>query len=331
VAEIAFDAGFESLSVFNHQFRRRCRMSPVAYRRLRRARGFEITLPRWFLRRRVLAYLGRDPESRSERVDGNRVRLGLLARGRPVAATVELGRRAGRCELDSPEPLAEGAAADVHRQLLRLLGLKIDPLPFERRARRQEELARLVDGRRGLSIPQTASLFDAVVWVVCGQQVSLPVAFGMRRRLTERAGARLNGRLHAPPTPAAVAELEAEELRGLGFSRAKADYLLGVARAMAGGSLDPAELAGSSATRLERRLLEVRGLGPWSVQYLMMRSFALADCVPVGDVALARNLKRFYRLEDRPGAGEIRRLMEPFAPHRSLATFHLWALKGKSQ
>ena len=53
-----------------------------------------------------------------------------------------------------------------------------------------------------------------------------------------------------------------------------------------------------------RRLLGVRGLGPWSVHYLMMRSFALADCLPAGDVALQRNLQRFYALDPRFGSEE---------------------------
>ncbi len=332
VAEIAFDAGFESLSVFNHHFRRQCRMSPQTYRGLLGARSFEISLPRWFQVRRVLAYLGRDALSPTEAVEGRTVRLGLLAHGRPAAVTVELRSGRARCEIEAREALAERAAADVHRQVLGLLGLLIDPRPFERRGARDSELARLVHRRRGLSIPQTASVFDGLVWVVCGQQVSLPVAFGMRRRLAERAGARLDGgRLVASPTAAAVAELAPEELRGLGFSRAKADYLSAIARQITEGALDPEELARRSATRLEHRLLAVRGLGPWSVHYLMMRSFALADCLPAGDVALQRNLKRFYALDERPGAEEARRLMEPFAPHRSLATFHLWALKEESQ
>ena len=82
-----------------------------------------------------------------------------------------------------------------------------------------------------------------------------------------------------------------------------------------------------SATGLADRLVAVRGLGPWSVDYLRMRAFGLVDCVPVGDVALMRNLARFFALERRPQAAETRELMRAFEPHRSLATFHLWALQ----
>ena len=74
----------------------------------------------------------------------------------------------------------------------------------------------------------------------------------------------------------------------------------------------------------------MRGLGPWSAQYVMMRACGFADCVPVGDSGLATALERLHDLDERPGPDETRRLMEPFAPFRSLATFHLWRMLGDS-
>ena len=60
-----------------------------------------------------------------------------------------------------------------------------------------------------------------------------------------------------------------------------------------------------------------------------MRGLGFRDCVPVGDAGLTLALQRWFELEARPGGPETLRLMAAFAPHRSLATFHLWAsLKG---
>lgn len=331
IAEIAFDAGFETLSVFNERFRRLQRMSPQSYRRLARSDAFDVELPSWFLPSRVLKYLGRDPESPTERVNGRTFAFGSRPGGVPAQVTVELGRKVARCRVERPEAPFAGDASGIHAEVLRLLGLVIDPRPFERRAARQGDVARLVRGRRGLSIPQTATVFDGLVWVIVGQQVSLPVAFSMRRRLSQQAGTRLSDELHATPTPESVARLDERDLRGMGFSRRKAEYLLGLARGAVDGSLELDALPDLSATALERRLLNLRGLGPWSVNYLMMRAFGLADCVPVGDAALTRNLKRFFDLDSRPDPRETRRWMAPFAPHRSLATFHLWALQEESQ
>jgi len=79
-----------------------------------------------------------------------------------------------------------------------------------------------------------------------------------------------------------------------------------------------------SATRAERTLLEVRGLGPWSVNYLMMRSLGFADCVPLGDTGVTSGLQALLSLEERPDIDATRRLMAVFSPYRSLATAHLW-------
>jgi AraC family transcriptional regulator of adaptative response / DNA-3-methyladenine glycosylase II len=96
------------------------------------------------------------------------------------------------------------------------------------------------------------------------------------------------------------------------------------ARVVAEGKLDLAALRTMSATRAERTLLAIRGLGPWSVNYLMMRSLGLPDCVPLGDTGVTSSLKSLFNLEERPDLDATRRLMGMFSPHRSLATAHLW-------
>ena len=132
--------------------------------------------------------------------------------------------------------------------------------------------------------------------------------------------------LFSLPAPAAIARLEPADMRPWQYSRQKAEYLIGAARLITGGGLDLAALPAMSATRAERTLLAVRGLGPWSVNYLMMRSLGFADCVPIGDTGVTSGLQSLFRLEERPDADATRRLMSVFSPHRSLATAHLWQL-----
>jgi AraC family transcriptional regulator of adaptative response / DNA-3-methyladenine glycosylase II len=75
---------------------------------------------------------------------------------------------------------------------------------------------------------------------------------------------------------------------------------------------------------VERTLLAIRGLGPWSVNYLMMRALGFADCVPLGDTGVTSGLQSLLKLEERPDIDATRRLMAMFSPYRSLATAHLW-------
>ncbi len=188
-------------------------------------------------------------------------------------------------------------------------------------------LAPLVAGRLGLRIPQTPDLFDGLTWVIVGQQINLAFAYTLRRRLAEKTGVPVAGGiggLLAPPTAEGVANLTVEELAAVQFSRRKAEYLIGAARAIVAGELDLERLSRATPEEAEAGLVAVRGIGRWSAQYLMMRAFGLEDCVPVGDAGLVKGLARFFNLPDRPGPAETLELMRPFAPYRSWATFHLW-------
>jgi AraC family transcriptional regulator of adaptative response / DNA-3-methyladenine glycosylase II len=110
----------------------------------------------------------------------------------------------------------------------------------------------------------------------------------------------------------------------LQFSRQKADYLVATAKLIADGKLDLTALRAMSATRAERTLLAIRGLGPWSVNYLMMRSLGFPDCVPLGDTGVTSGLHALLELEERPDIDATKRLMAVFSPYRSLATAQLW-------
>jgi len=163
-------------------------------------------------------------------------------------------------------------------------------------------------------VPLTHSPYDAVVWSILGQQVNLAFAYSLRRRLVEMTGTKLANGLFSPPTPARVASLQVEELLPLQFSRRKAEYLIDISRLIDEGAIRLDELEQGAATRAERTLLEVRGLGPWSVHYLMMRGLGFADCLPVGDTGLTSALLRMFSLDIRPEAKATISLMEPFSP-----------------
>ena len=151
---------------------------------------------------------------------------------------------------------------------------------------------------------------------------NIPIAFSSSRPSKPSTAGEAGG-LYAHPTAAEVARLDYEDLTRRQFSRRKAEYLVDAARRYT--SADELEaLPGRTATSVAKELLALRGVGPWSASYLMMRSCEFADCVPVGDSGLTTALTRFFGLDARPGPQQTLELMQPFAPFRSLATFHLW-------
>jgi len=329
VLAVGLDAGFESASAFHENFRAALGLAPGDYRRMGREARFALKLPRGFPLDHVLRAVGRDPDGRTERVQGRTLARALRLDAEPALLTVRFDGDTAEARVESAAPLSPAGVGDAHEALLRVLGLVVDPAPFERRARGDGELKRLIAGRRGLRIPQTPSVFEGLVWTIVGQQVNLAFAFACRNRLIDLAGAPAGGGLRTHPTPGDVARLDYSDLTALQFSRRKAEYLIDAARAIAAGELDLEGLRDASATRAEETLLAIRGLGRWSASYVLMRSLGFADCVPVGDAGLVRALQEFHGLDARPGPEETVALMQRWAPHRSLASFHLWKTLGE--
>ncbi|HTL98486.1 MAG TPA: hypothetical protein VL181_06745 [Holophagaceae bacterium] len=277
-----------------------------------------IALPEDYRAADTLAFHGRDPESPSERVEGGVLRKALWADDAPRVLAVRLAD--GHAEAQGA-PLPEAV-------LRRMLGLHLDPAPFEKAVKRDALFGPLVKARPGLRVLLTATPFEALVWAVLGQQINLALAFRLRRRVIERHGAEVGG-LFAHPRPEDLAEADADELGRMQVSRAKAACLIALSKAVASGRLPLDELASWDAAEADARLRAEKGVGPWTSHYVLMRGLGLPDCVPLGDSALATALERRLSLDARPAVKEVAALMAPYAPHRSLASFHLWAsLKG---
>jgi AraC family transcriptional regulator of adaptative response / DNA-3-methyladenine glycosylase II len=301
-------------------FRRVTGLDPDAYATGLETGRFALTLPPGFRVVDLLRFHGRDTQSVSERVEGTTLRKAYLAEGEPAVLTLAFGDGQVEVSLEGGSG-TRSACAGAHAAALRLLGWHGDPGPFEAA---HPGLAR---GREGLRVPLTLDPFEALVWAIVGQQVNLAFAYALRRDLIRLAGLPAAHGLIAHPDPEHLAILAPEALESLRFSRRKAEYLIGAAQAVAGGHLRLEALP--TATGAERELLALRGCGTWTAQYVLMRGLGYGDCVPLGDAALTLALQRTFSLPERPDVEATARLMAPFAPHRSLATFHLWAsLKG---
>jgi 3-methyladenine DNA glycosylase/8-oxoguanine DNA glycosylase len=205
-----------------------------------------------------------------------------------------------------------------------MLGFDSDAVSFERQFGEDDVLGGLFRGRSGLRIPLTPEPWEALGWAIIGQQISLSVAVMLRRGLMEALGRPHAGSgLRAFPAAETVAGADVELLRNLKFSASKAEYLLAAARAVVAGEVPIQTLRQLSARHAARLLGSVRGVGPWTIQYVFLRGAGFADCLPAGDAGLARGLEGVTGL--RPDAGGVKAAMERFAPFRSLAACHVWA------
>lgn len=288
------------------------------------AQRVDLALPAGYQPRYALAFHGRDAEQVAERVDTEgtraRIRKGVLLQGVPVQLEIVLGDGHAACTID-----AGGAAipAAAHEALANMLGLRIDPAPFEQAMRGDPLFGPVVRREPGLRVIQSATVFEALTWAVIGQQINLSFAIALRRTFIQQAGRPHPGGLWCYPEAVDAARLDIEQLTSRKFSRAKAETLLRLARLVADGTLNLARDADLDAT--STRLLAVKGIGPWTVNYALLRGYAYPDCSLQGDVAVRTAIARLLGSETRPGLAEAEAFLAAYRPHRTMAAAYLWA------
>lgn len=248
--------------------------------------------------------------------------VGVRINGRP--AIVEIHQKSER-----PEVIAAISPSCVERAQLRkiacwLVSADLDLAPFYLLAMAHPVMGPVIDSLRGLKPLRHASLFEMLVVAVTEQQLSLPAAFHIRNRLIKRFGTPLGG-MWIFPTPARLGEASLAELRDCGLSHRKAEYVRGIAIAAATRQLDLEGLNGMSDAEAYALLARHRGLGDWSIQYILARGLGRSDCLPSGDVGLRRALGRYFSCGRRLTPEELERALFPFAPFRSLAAYYLAA------
>ncbi len=179
----------------------------------------------------------------------------------------------------------------------------------------------------GLRLVGVHSLWECLSWSIIGQQVSVASAFAVRSRLALYCNAVVAWQdkvYEGFPAPEALLSLTAAELRKCGLSRQKGEYLQGLARDVALGYLNESLLSEADPAEIRARLLAIRGIGPWSVEYAMMRVHGDADACPYEDIGLRNALARQYRLGRQATLDETKRITESWRPFRSYATFYIW-------
>jgi DNA-3-methyladenine glycosylase II len=194
-----------------------------------------------------------------------------------------------------------------------LLGLAFDLEEFAAFASSEPVLARFVGGLAGFRPPLAPDPFESLVTSISAQQVSLFAAFAVRNRFVERFGEQAV-HAYAFPTRARVADASADELRSLGFSTRKAEYVLGVARA----DLDLDALTELSDDEIQARLTALPGIGEWTADWFLARHLARPRAWPAGDLGLRKAVAAFYG-----EVGDVRAFGERFAPFENLSAHYL--------
>ncbi|GAB2609640.1 DNA-3-methyladenine glycosylase 2 family protein [Novilysobacter erysipheiresistens] len=336
ITEVALAAGFGSLRRFNAAFLEAYRMAPRELRRRPRTGGDEVLTLRLgyrppydfesmlgFLRTRALPAVERVDEHSYARViappdDAPDAAAGWLR----VSAWPDSDRGGDEHALQLQlHGVAPSRLLPIVARLRRMFDLDADPQAIATVLADDPKLRPLLQQRPGLRLPSGWDGFEIAVRAILGQQVSVAAARTLATRLAHKYGRALEtpfgpGLEHIFPTPLALADAN---LSTIGITRARADTIRNVARALLDGRVDfrPER----SLDDFAARWVALPGIGPWTAHYIAMRALGHPDAFPAEDLILRRVAS------DGDTALSARALLaraERWRPWRAYTVIHLW-------
>ncbi len=249
-----------------------------------------------------------------------------VVRIRSVGST---GRPRLKVSIESRRKLSQAKLAGLRKYLSRQLHIDLHLRRFYHAIAGDPVLASLVRQLRGLSQPAAPEPFEALVYAIAEQQISLSASHSMEVRLVRKFGERVpieGGFLYAFPTADRLARATVAGLMACGLSRRKSEYIQNAARMIARGELELEDLA--AHPRLEDAVAELsrlRGVGRWTAEYVLVRGLGRLDSAPADDVGIRRSVSRFYFRNRRVGGDRVRRLTERWGKWKGLAVFYIMA------
>jgi DNA-3-methyladenine glycosylase II len=282
---------------------------------------FRLDLTVWTLRRRE--------GNQIDRWDGATYRRVLVIDDQPVEVAVtqveppvspRLRVTVAGAEVDS------NIKKPVTSYLNRMLGLQVDLSDFYQFALHQAKLGPLARRFRGMRPPRFPSVFEALVNATACQQMSLTVGIVMLNRLAGACGLTFQQKgavTHAFPRPQDLVHRDPQAIEALGFSRQKVRAMIELASAIDKGRLNVESLAELSDESALANLRELRGVGRWTAEYVLLRGLGRTHIFPADDVGARNNLERWLRLTAPLDYDGVRRVLSRWNRYAGLVYFHM--------
>lgn len=182
----------------------------------------------------------------------------------------------------------------------------------------------------GLRLVGMPDFYEAITWGILGQQINLTYAYTLKRRFTEKYGEPINfeGETYwIYPQPEAIVQSTVEDLRQLKLTQRKAEYLMEISKQITAGKMSKIYYQQfQTAKAAEKEMTKVRGIGPWTANYVLMRCLRLGDAFPIADVGLLNGIKQMENLDTKPDKERLLFLQKDWGSWSAYATFYIWRL-----
>lgn len=290
--------------------------------------SFSIKLPRHYRSADFLAFHQRDQLMVAEHVRNNILTKGIVWHGQAAQVQIKFQKSRAEIELniDGDEPYDQ---IEFQKIIERMLGLQQNIAKFEKIFNAHPQLGSLISKNPGLRVAVTATPFEAITWAIIGQQISVSAAISIRRKFIRLANVQHSSGLFCYPDEYIVSKLSEENLRQAGFSQTKANTLIALSNHLLNNQISFHNLPMNkdSIEAISAQLMQIRGIGPWSINYGLLRGFGWLDGSLHGDVAVRRSLQTLLGASEKISEKETQQWLLEFSPWRALVAAHLWEMK----
>ena len=241
------------------------------------------------------------------------------------AGTVENPRL--QVELKANGKLTAKQKEKAAKTVSALFNLDFNLTAFYKEIKTDEIMARLTRKLFGLKSPTTQFAFEALVDSIVEQQISLKVANTFERRIITKWGDALcidGETYYAYPTPKSLAAATKQELRAVGLSERKAEYIKNAATLIAEGkpNLETLKIC-PNPDDIIKKLDEVRGVGVWTAELTMIRGMQRLEALPADDLGLRRTIAHFYCNGKAITSSRAREIAKNWGAWKGLAAYYL--------
>ena len=169
------------------------------------------------------------------------------------------------------------------------------------------------------TIQPRGNYYQDLAGSIIGQQLSVKAAASIRERFRGLFGGSF-------PTPEEILTKNTDELRSVGFSRAKANYVLDLAQHVVDGKVKFDHLPALSNDEIVAELTDIKGVGEWTVHMFLMFSMGRLDVLAHGDLGIRNGIMKLYGFDHAPSPQQVKDIAEKYhwAPYQSIACWYVW-------
>ena len=181
---------------------------------------------------------------------------------------------------------------------------------------KDKKLKKIISSVGECKIRTISNPFEALVEAIITQQISDSVGKSISLKFKNLFGKKY-------PTPSDVAKLTIKQIKSVGLSRMKAEYIFDISKMIVDKKLDFKIFKKMSNEDVISELTKIRGIGKWTAEMYLIFALGRMDVFPLGDLGLINGIKKLYDLEN-PSTDEILEITNSWIPYRTIGTWYIW-------